>query len=67
MIDLLSFLKDVFIMGHLERDSYQPTLNISVMPWATKNLAPSIWHEVSFSKKYNLPTKMKFTEMGPYV
>lgn len=38
--------QDVFIMGHLERDSYQPTLNISVMPWSTKNLAPSIWHQL---------------------
>jgi hypothetical protein len=38
--------QDVFILGHLERDSYQPVLNISVMPWSTKNLAPSIWHQL---------------------
>lgn len=30
----------------MEADSYQPILNISVMPWATKNLAPSIWHQL---------------------
>ena len=38
--------QDVFILGHLERDRYQPVLNISVMPWSTKNLAPSIWHQL---------------------
>ena len=38
--------QDVFILGHLEQDSYQPVLNISVMPWSTKNLAPSIWHQL---------------------
>ena len=27
-------------------DTYQPVLNISVMPWSTKNLAPSIWHQL---------------------
>eukprot|EP00094_Tigriopus_californicus_P012301 TCALIF_11890-PA protein Name:"Similar to Conoporin-Cn1 (Conus consors)" AED:0.18 eAED:0.19 QI:0/0/0/0.66/1/1/3/0/211 len=37
---------DVFILGHLEADSYQPVLNVSVMPWSTKNLAPSIWHQL---------------------
>lgn len=35
---------EVFILGHLEVDTYQPVLNVSVMPWSTKNLAPSIWH-----------------------
>ena len=38
--------QDVFILGHLEHDRYQPILNISVMPWSTKNLAPSIWHQL---------------------
>ena len=37
---------DVFILGHLEKDTYSPVLNISVMPWSTKNLAPSIWHQL---------------------
>ena len=36
----------VFILGHLEKDSYQPVLNISVMPWSTGDLAPSIWHKL---------------------
>ena len=30
--------KDVFILGSLEKDSYHPVLNVSVMPWSTKNL-----------------------------
>ena len=38
--------QDVFILGHLQKDTYQPVLNISVMPWSTKNLAPSIWHQL---------------------
>ena len=38
--------QDVFILGHLEKDTYHPVLNISVMPWNTKNLAPSIWHQL---------------------
>lgn len=38
--------QDVFILGHLQPDTYQPVLNISVMPWSTKNLAPSIWHQL---------------------
>lgn len=38
--------QDVFILGQLERGTYQPVLNISVMPWSTKNLAPSIWHQL---------------------
>jgi len=38
--------QDVFILGQLQRDAYQPVLNISVMPWSTKNLAPSIWHQL---------------------
>lgn len=38
--------QDVFILGHLQVDTYQPVLNISVMPWSTKNLAPSIWHQL---------------------
>ena len=37
---------DVFILGHLEKDTYEPVLNISVMPWSTKNLAPSVWHQL---------------------
>ena len=38
--------QDVFILGHLQKDTYHPVLNISVMPWNTKNLAPSIWHQL---------------------
>ena len=38
--------QDVFILGQLQTDTYQPVLNISVMPWSTKNLAPSIWHQL---------------------
>ena len=38
--------QDVFILGQLQMDTYQPVLNISVMPWSTKNLAPSIWHQL---------------------
>lgn len=38
--------QDVFILGHLSKDTYHPVLNISVMPWNTKNLAPSIWHQL---------------------
>ncbi len=38
--------QDVFILAHLQPDTYQPILNISVMPWSTKNLAPSIWHQL---------------------
>ena len=38
--------QDVFILGHLTQDTYHPVLNISVMPWNTKNLAPSIWHQL---------------------
>ncbi len=37
---------DVFILGSLESDSYHPVLNVSVMPWSTKNLAPSVWHQL---------------------
>lgn len=29
---------DVFILGSMELDSYEPVLNVSVMPWSTKNL-----------------------------
>ena len=36
----------MFILGQLQTDTYQPVLNISVMPWSTKNLAPSIWHQL---------------------
>lgn len=38
--------EEVFILGQLELDSYQPILNISVMPWSTKDLAPSVWHKL---------------------
>jgi len=38
--------KDVFILGHLQDETYHPVLNISVMPWSTKDLAPSIWHKL---------------------
>lgn len=44
--DLVFKHQDVFILGHLEPDTYEPVLNISVMPWSTKNLAPSIWHQL---------------------
>ena len=37
---------DVFVLGHLETNTYEPVLNISVMPWSTKHLAPSIWHQL---------------------
>ena len=37
---------DVFILGHLEESTYEPVLNVTVMPWSTKNLAPSIWHQL---------------------
>ena len=37
---------DVFILGQLEADGYEPVLNVSVMPWSTKNLAPSVWHQL---------------------
>ncbi len=37
---------EVFILGSLEKGSYSPVLNVSVMPWSTKNLAPSIWHQL---------------------
>ena len=29
-----------------EPDTYHPVLNVSVMPWSTKNLAPSVWHQL---------------------
>ena len=38
--------QDVFILGTLQADTYHPVLNISVMPWSTKNLAPPIWHQL---------------------
>lgn len=34
-----------FIMGHFD-NGYHPTINISVMPWQTKDLSPSIWHKL---------------------
>ena len=37
---------DVFILGQLESSGYEPVLNVSIMPWSTKNLAPSVWHKV---------------------
>lgn len=36
---------DVFIMGNMG-EGYQPVLNITVMPWSSKNLAPSVWHKL---------------------
>ena len=36
---------DVFILGQLESSGYEPVLNVSIMPWSTKNLAPSVWHK----------------------
>ena len=38
---------DVFILGQLESSGYEPVLNVSIMPWSTKNLAPSVWHKAS--------------------
>jgi len=37
---------DIFVLGSMTMDTYQPVLNISVMPWSTKNLAPSVWHQL---------------------
>ncbi|XP_040575684.1 conoporin-Cn1 [Lepeophtheirus salmonis] len=36
--------QDVFILAKLEKNSNHPQLNISILPWSTKNLAPSVWH-----------------------
>merc|ERR1711915_672979 len=36
---------DFFVIGNLGT-GYHPTLNISVMPWLTKDLSPSIWHKL---------------------
>jgi hypothetical protein len=52
--DLVYKHHDVFILGQLEDSGYEPVLNVSVMPWSTKNLAPSIWHQARIieSQKY---------------
>jgi len=34
-----------FVIASLEEE-YQPMLNVSVMPWSTKDLAPSVWHKL---------------------
>jgi len=34
-----------FVISSLEEE-YQPMLNVSVMPWSTKDLAPSVWHKL---------------------
>jgi len=36
---------DFFVIGEFGT-GYHPTLNISVMPWQTKDLSPSIWHKL---------------------
>ena len=38
--------QDVLISGHLQHYTYHPVLNISMLPSSTKNLAPSILHQL---------------------
>merc|ERR1712200_80976 len=44
-VNLLFRHEHFFVVANLE-EGYQPMLNISVMPWSTKDLAPSIWHKL---------------------
>jgi len=37
--------EDFFVIGEFGT-GYHPLLNISVMPWQTKDLSPSIWHKL---------------------
>merc|ERR1719341_2158609 len=37
--------EEFFVMGEFGT-GYHPLLNISVMPWQTKDLSPSIWHRL---------------------
>jgi len=37
--------ENFFVVANLE-EGYQTMLNVSVMPWSTKDLAPSIWHKL---------------------
>ena len=37
--------KEFFVIG-MFGSGYHPVLNISVMPWNTKDFAPSIWHKM---------------------
>ncbi|XP_023328862.1 tereporin-Ca1 [Eurytemora carolleeae] len=37
--------ENFFVVANLE-EGYQAMLNVSVMPWSTKDLAPSIWHKL---------------------
>jgi hypothetical protein len=36
---------EFFAIGKFD-SGYHPVLNVSVMPWNTKDFAPSIWHKL---------------------
>ena len=55
---------DVFILGQLESSGYEPVLNVSIMPWSTKNLAPSVWHKASTERGiYSSPVTLNMNSI----
>ena len=55
---------DVFILGQLESSGYEPVLNVSIMPWSTKNLAPSVWHKASTESGASSPVTLNMNSMS---
>jgi len=55
-----------FVIGEFER-GYHPLLNISLMPWQTKDLSPSIWHKLYLDSLRTTQSAAQYSSCGQFI